>query len=117
MAAATKGRRAKPAEPWRVDANALTGARPLAVYQGQRFVAQAGTEADATKIVRALTAHDELVAALSEFEIEDCPRCAGSGHEPENEGDACNRCGGAGEIIRGGWPRHVRDALSKAAQP
>lgn len=57
----------------------------------------------------------ELLAALKEFEIEECPHCNGSGSErPTDKDDACHRCGGSGEILRGGWPEHVRSAIAKA---
>ena len=60
-------------------------------------------------------AHDDLVAALEEFAIEACPHCDATGYEPGTDrNDACHRCGGASEILRGGWPAHVRAALAKA---
>lgn len=63
---------------------------------------------DLTEVAR------EMLAALEEFEIQECPRCGGRGVESKNDRDACHECGGAGEIIRGGWPEHVRAAITKA---
>lgn len=69
-----------------------------------------GSYADA----RLIAAAPDLLKALKDFEIRVCHGCEGSGHEPERCGDACHRCGGAGETIHGGWPADVRAAIAKA---
>jgi hypothetical protein len=72
-------------------------------------------EEDTAHIVKCVNLHDELVAALEDFSIEDCPSCSGTGREyPDDDKEACHRCGGAGEVIRGGWPADIKSVLAKA---
>lgn len=56
----------------------------------------------------------DMLAALEDFNILECPTCSGWGHLEATPKDACHGCGGAGEIVTGGWPDHVRSALKKA---
>lgn len=59
----------------------------------------------------------KLVDALSEFTIGECGRCGGNGMESgTDEHNACGNCGGCGEIIAGGWPDHIREALAAAKE-
>jgi hypothetical protein len=62
-----------------------------------------------------IAAAPDLLSALQDFEIEECPSCSGTGKEHgTDDHNACHRCGGAGEVLRGGWPAHVRAAIAKA---
>ena len=68
----------------------------------------------ADEIERLRKINTDLLAALQEFEIVDCPTCEGSGKDRDDDRNACHRCGGAGEVIRGGWPAHIHAAIAKA---
>lgn len=83
------------------------------VCDGTRYLPSVDAYALESDRDRLLAENAKLREALAEFEIEECPRCNGSGHEAKpNDADACHRCAGAGEILRGGWPGHVRAALA-----
>lgn len=61
-----------------------------------------------------IAAAPDLLAALEEMTIVECPECGGSGHRPYDKHNACRACAGCGEIARGAWPPHVRAAVAKA---
>jgi len=87
---------------------------------------------NAELIVRAVNAHDDLVAFTKEVlaRVMDCDRCEGSGKDPHGSDftsmhqqlrgiyltDACHKCGGQGEFIDDvtGLLGEAREALQKA---
>lgn len=101
--------------PWKIDHNMVgIGGVKVAGVEG---VANCGIQGDANAalIVRAVNAHAELVAALEGITIAECPACSGTGKEDGRfDDDACPRCGGCGEILRGGWPADIRAAIAIA---
>lgn len=70
-----------------------------------------GQEANARLIASA----PDLLAELEDITILECPDCDGTGYEQDGTKDnACHRCGGFGEIIRGGHPAGIRAAIARA---
>lgn len=107
--------------PWRVGETfgAIVSDSPVSGIRGSDNVEAYGGHLIAESVAqqnRALiAAAPELLAALQDFEIEECPSCNGTGKEHgTDEHNGCHRCGGAGEVLRGGWPAHVRAAIAKA---
>ena len=70
--------------------------------------------ARAEATARLWAASSDLLAALKDTEIVECPDCDGTGRQRRTEADACRECGGFGKQIRGGDPVAILAAIAKA---
>ena len=98
---------------WKVSGSESTTAIWVEDESGQRVCTLRNCEMDLDR-ANLIAAAPDLLEALQEFEIEECPRCSGTGKDADDKKSACTRCAGSGEILRGGWPAHVRAAISRA---
>jgi hypothetical protein len=59
----------------------------------------------------------DMYNALRDFDVVTCGGgCGGSGEAPGDGNNACRTCGGTGLEIRGGDPRAIRAALTRAEE-
>lgn len=67
-------------------------------------------------LIAAAPDYDTVAARLLDA-VEKCSRCDGNGQHPRRRGDACDECGGVGEVFGPGAVGHIGDlraAIKKA---